>query len=178
MSMIVRWRVELVVLVLLVTVGNAMAHDHPNSFSLYTGCDSMELRVDVDIKNSSLSLSAEAVRSATEARLRSARLYQAGDGDSGTLPNQYLLVVVAGASVAFSVRLQFYRILVWPGPSKHTDWWRQEYPDGSDPVGYASTWRRAAVGTHDGTSTVVISVVSQFVDAFLVDYLRMNEEDC
>ena len=173
-------RVVLVILALLVTVqaGEAMAHEHPDRFSLYTGCDSMELRVEVDIENSSLSLSAEAVRSAAEARLRSARLYQAGDGDSGTLPNQYLLVVVAGASVAFSVRLQFYRILVWPGPSKHTDWWRQEYPDGSEPVGYASTWRRTAVGTHDGTSTVVLSVVSQFTDAFLVDYLRMNEEDC
>ena len=165
---------------LLVTVqaGEAIAHEHPDRFSLYTGCDSMELHVDVDIENSSLSLSAEAVRSAAEARLRSARLYRAGDGDSRTLPNQYLFVAVSGSSVAFSIRLQFYRLLTWLGPSKLTDWWRQEYPDGSEPVGYASTWKRVAVGTHDGTSTVVLSVVSQFMDAFLVDYLRMNEEDC
>ena len=234
-------RVVLVIFALLVTVqaGEAIAHEHPDRFSLYTGCDSMELHVDVDIENSSLSLSAEAVRSAAEARLRSARLYRAGDGDSRTLPgpffcrdrvpatgaglpaagstaaprgpawhsdtkcspkwaaehapvtplpdngialrtlpNQYLFVAVSGSSVAFSIRLQFYRLLTWLGPSKLTDWWRQEYPDGSEPVGYASTWKRVAVGTHDGTSTVVLSVVSQFMDAFLVDYLRMNEEDC
>lgn len=173
-------RIVLVIFAFFLTVqaGEAMAHEHPNRFSLYTGCAPMELHVDVDIENSSLSLSAETVRSAAEARLRSARLYQADDGDSGTLPNQYLMVAVSGASVAFSVRLEFYRILVWPGPSKHTDWWRQEYSDGSEPVGYASTWRRTAVGTHDGTYTVVLSVVSQFIDALLVDYLRMNEEDC
>ena len=178
MPMIVRRRIELVILALLVTVGNAMAHEHPNSFSLYTGCDSMELRVDVDIENSSLSLSAEAVRSAAEARLRSARLYQADDGDSRTIPNQFVFISVSGASVAFSVRLQFYRFLVWPSPSKLTDWWRQQYPEGSDPVNLVPTWERTSVGTHDGTSTVVLSVVSQFVDAFLVDYLRVNEEDC
>ena len=177
MPMIVRRRVELVILALLVTVGNAMAHEHPTKFSLYTGCGSMELGVDVDIENSSLSLSAGAVRSAAEARLRSARLYQADDGDSGTIPNQFVFISVLGASVAFSVRLQFYRFLAWLGPSKHTDWWRQEYP-GSEPIGYASTWTRTSVGTHDGTSTVVLSVVSQFMDAFLVEYLRMNEENC
>ena len=95
-----------------------------------------------------------------------------------TVTPQYLAIAVSGASVAFSVRLQFYRFLAWLGPSKHTDWWRQEYSDGSEPIGYASTWTRAAVGTHDGTPTVVLSVVSQLMDAFLVDYLRMNEEGC
>ena len=127
-------RIVLVIFALLMTFGEAMAHEHHDRFLLYTGCDSMELYVGVDIENSSLSLSPENVRTAVEARLRAARLYQADDGDDSTLPSQYLVVEVSGASVAFSVRLQFYRILAWDSGAPLLRWWRQEYPDGREPT--------------------------------------------
>ena len=173
----VRRRVELVILALLLTTSETMAHERADRFSLYTGCAPMELYVDVDNKNSSLSLSAETVRPAAEARLRSARLFLTDDGDSHTVPAQYLSITVSGASVAFSVRLEFSRILEWP-LSTHVDWWHQEYADGSEPIGFASTWTRTAVGTHGGNYTVVLSLVSSLMDDFLVDYLRMNEVSC
>ena len=138
----------------------------------------MELHVGVTIDNSSLSLNAETVRSAVEARLRAARLYQTDDGDDRTVPSQYLFVEVSGASVAFNVRLQFYRLLAWISGGPLEKWWHQEYPDGRAPLGFASTWTNRGTGTHDGTPTVVLSVVSQLMDGFLVEYLRVNEEAC
>ena len=171
-------RVVLVIFALLMTFGEANAHEHHNRFSLYTGCDAMELHVGVDIENSSLSLSPENVRTAVEARVRAARLYQPDDDDSSTVWPHFLVVEVSGSSVAFHVRLQFYRLLAWHSGGRLTKWWRQEYPDGREPLGFASTWANRAVGTHDGTPTVVLSVVSQLMDGFLVDYLRVNEEAC
>lgn len=151
----------------------AERHDR---FSLYTGCDEVEFHVDVDIENSSLSLSAETVRSVVEARLRAARLYK---GDDGLYQPQYLRVEVSGASAAFNVRLQFFRLMTWWSfDGQLAKWWRQEYPDRDEPIGFASTWANRAVGTHDGTPTIVLSVVSQLMDDFLVEYLRVNEEAC
>ena len=118
-------RVVLVILALLVRSGGAIAHEHHDRFSLYTGCDAMELLVDVYIKDSSLSLSAEIVRSAIEARLRAARLYQADDRDWRTVSPQHLVVEVSGASVAFNVRLQFYRLLAWDTGAPLLKWWRR-----------------------------------------------------
>ena len=100
--------VVLFILALLVTVqaGEAMAHEHQDRFSLYTGCGAMELLVDVDLENSSLSLSTETIRSAAEARLRAARLYQAYDGDHRTT-----------ALSRRSILLSRFRVLLSPSVS-------------------------------------------------------------
>ena len=42
----------------------------------------------------------------------------------------------------------------------------------------ASTWHSGAVGTHGDDASYILSAVSRYMDRFLVEYLRVNEEAC
>ena len=42
----------------------------------------------------------------------------------------------------------------------------------------ASTWRRSGLGTHGGRAEYILSGVPEYLDEFLVEYLRVNQEHC
>lgn len=42
----------------------------------------------------------------------------------------------------------------------------------------ATTWTRGSTGTHGRNPGFIVQSVSEHVDAFLVEYLRVNEKDC
>ena len=48
----------------------------------------------------------------------------------------------------------------------------------SESPGMAVTWMSGRVGTHGGNAGYFLSGVSEHMDEFLVDYLRVNEEAC
>lgn len=45
-------------------------------------------------------------------------------------------------------------------------------------LGYAFTWERSAFGQHSWNASFIMQGVSEMLDAFILVYLRVNEEAC
>ena len=131
-------------------------------FRLFNECQPMDLSVVVQITGQDspmlpkLTLTTEQVQTVAEARLRSARLY-----DPEKLND--LRIAVQALGRAFHISFAF-RKMVQDVVSKES-WW-------------TTTWENASLGTHDGDANFILSSVSQQMDEFLVDYLRVNEDAC
>ena len=128
-------------------------------FKLYTQCRGMRLYEYVRVKQSNtpkLDLTKETIRNAVESRLRSARLYNA-------IESSYITVSVTVTEFAFSTQLQFHKRL-FDLSSKSSAW--------------AVTWEDGQTGTHTNNSGFILSSISESIDRFLVDFLRVNEKAC
>ena len=103
------------------------------------------------------------LRITAESRLRAARLYT----DSGEESNEavlYVLVNILGEPLrAFQVEATYYKRLL-------------------DPVTVetiiSATWRGTSSWTSRPVRGRIVQSVSEIVDEFLVEYLRVNEEHC
>ncbi|MYK59063.1 MAG: hypothetical protein F4027_10870 [Rhodospirillaceae bacterium] len=42
----------------------------------------------------------------------------------------------------------------------------------------ATTWDRSVTGTHGGNDSGILSLVSQYMDRFIDEYLRVNTDAC
>ena len=125
-------------------------------FQLFANCTPMDLYVWVSSEAEEIGLKATSVRAAAESRLRSARLY-----DSEMSFHLSVTANVVGAS--FSTRLEYNKYF--------TD-------SVSGTFGYAITWRSGFIGTHGRDSGYILGTISELMDQFLVEYLRVNEEAC
>ena len=128
-------------------------------FQLYSGCSPMFLSAVVEEKDAAattIGLTQQAIEAAVESRLRSARLYDAK-------ASQMLSVNVIVVGSAFSVSMDYYKVLLDPL---------------SQEKGPAPTWSSNWVGTHGQRGGYILSWVSQNMDQFLVEYLRVNEAAC
>ena len=126
-------------------------------FQLFSDCGPMQIFVEeLDEDAANIGLTEGPILAAAESRLRSARLYS-------TEADQYLYINVNVVDVAFSARLEFNKVV-------------------SDPLSgerlYATTWNIGSFGTHAGDSGFILSDISQHLDKFLVEFLRVNEEAC
>ena len=132
-------------------------------FQLWTGCQPMSLVVeDLSAAASEIGLTEAALRAAAESRLRGARLYTAVPWAWD--PPLYLRVSVV--SSAFSVALRFNK---------------QVYDPASGESYLAPTFAIGTTGTHgsDGaSSSYILGSVSELLDQFLLQYLRVNESAC
>ena len=129
-------------------------------FALFSDCTQMMLVVEgLPSDATDIGLSDEGVQTAVESRLRSARLYRS---DGAIVPYLYVNVNVVGR--AFSIRLEYKKNL-----------YDVDYAQAS---GYATTWKSSSAGTHGGDAVYIVSAVSQHVDRFLVEFLRVNEDAC
>ena len=146
-------------LFLLATVSNVWAQTNRERFELFTDCQPLSLYVFVQQSEGDelASLTDAAVRNAIESRLRSARLFT----DDQIFPALNVFVQVTGAAfhVTLYVEKSFFDIT-------------------SGETSYATTWRISSTGTHGSDGSYVLSAVSQHMDGFLVEYLRVNEEAC
>ena len=128
-------------------------------FELYNACRPMRLHVFSDDEAKKLGLTQERLRLPAERRLRSARIYQEEDAVGASL---WIKVNVVGS--AFSVDVNFNKgvLDLASGVTRGAD-----------------TWSSGSFGTfrHNNTGFVVQSL-SETLDKFLVEYLRVNEEDC
>ena len=149
----------LLAFILLWTVGSVKAQSNFDRFQLFKECEPMMLFAYVQQSDGDEldGLTEASVRNAVESRLRSARLY-ADEGVSSTLT---VFVQIAGS--AFHLSLSFRKIF---------------FDIASGESGLASTWSVSSTGTHGTGSDYVLSALSQHMDEFLVEYLRINEEAC
>ena len=91
-----------------------------------------------------------------ESRLRAARLYDA------TAPT-HLYVDINVLSNAFSRNLDYRKLL---------------YDAMSAERNYATTWSAGATGTHGGDAGFILQGLSEDLDRFILEYLRVNEAAC
>ena len=128
-------------------------------FQLFLNCEPMYLLVEgLSPHALEIGLSKKSIRNAVESRLRSAHLY------SNKMLNSYLYVNVNVLETAFSMSVTLYKKVV------------DSYFTGF--FGTAATWDRGSTGTHGGNFGFILSAVSQKIDEFLVDFLRVNGEAC
>ena len=149
------------VLLLLAVLGGGLAHaEAPSAFDrfrLFNHCGPLDFVVEgLPTGASEIGLTESSLQAAVESRLRAARLF-----DEDVLPYLYLNVNVFGA--AFSIDLRFNKTV----DDVATDLRRQ-----------ATTWQVGGTGTHGKNAGYIRSAVSEFMDQFLVEYLRVNEEAC
>ena len=129
-----------------------------NCFELYNACRPMNLVVEsLDEDAAEIGLTEERIRTAVESRLRSARLHS--DDPRWT----YLYVNVNVGRRAFS------------SSARYKKWLRDVEFDLS---GVAGTWDTGVTGTHGGDAGYILQSVSENVDRFIVEYLRVNEGAC
>ena len=131
--------------------------DH-DRFALWNYCAPMDLVV-VDLSGDAtdIGLTKDAVTVAVRSKLRAARLYSAGSRVPLLAANAHVV------STALNIRVQYFKWLYDP----MSDLWRE-----------ANTWVTSSTGTHRGEASYILSAVSQHVDEFIDDYLRVNGPAC
>lgn len=128
-------------------------------FGLWHGCYSMGLLVSSE-GAADIGLTKEAITVAARSKLRAARLYRT---DPGT---PFLFVRVHVVRTAFHISVDYIK-------------WVEDSVSGvSRP---ARTWERLSTGTHrrDASyASYILSAVSQKMDEFIDEYLRVNRNAC
>ncbi len=126
-------------------------------FKLFADCEPMGLVVEgLPEDAAEIGLTEDSIRAAAESRLRSARLYIEAS-------SPYLYINVNVLAGAFNVALEYNKSVFDPL---------------SGLSGVASTWSSGGTGTHGRDSGFILSQVSQHLDRFLAEFLRVNEAAC
>ena len=126
-------------------------------FRLWNKCQPISLYVrNLNKEASKIDLKKEAITIAVRSRLRAARLY---DADA----SPHLDVNVNVTSAAFSIILALYK------PMK-------DYTSGES--FFTGGWNINGVGTHGLDSNYILSILSQYTDNFIDEYLRVNNDAC
>ena len=127
---------------------------------LYSNCASMSVfGTLLQEPDGRIDLTAAAVESALEARIRSARVY--GNPDDGA--RQFVVAHVTVYQDAYIVELGLHRRIADAG-----------YAVG----GTVRVWADQFIGIHGHDAQRVLGALSQMIDGFVVDYLRANEPAC
>ena len=148
-------------LVLLPTISWARAPadlDPYEAFQLWTGCEAVDLFVYLQKNDTEIDLTEEEIEIAVRSRLRSARIY-----NEDTL-HPVLLVTVHVVGNAFSIEVAFAKVV--------------SDVDFSDKGGFGTTWKTGSAGTHSNDANRLLTSVSQDIDEFLDEYLRVNADSC
>ena len=121
--------------------------------------------IDNDKDAEEIGLTTARLQTASELRLRSARPYREGKpevGDGVSRPFVYVNVNVVGSAYDISVTYKKVVLDLASGESN-----------------FATTWDTSSAGTHGRSgASFILSQLSQRLDEFLVEYLRVNEEHC
>ena len=104
-------------------------------------------------------LTKERIQIAAESRLRSARLYTA----TLNFTNGVLWISVHGVEQAFQINASYMKVLFDPVSE-------QSFP--------AVTWSESATGIHARDAAFILQGVSELLDKFILEYLRVNEAAC
>ncbi len=128
-------------------------------FELWNDCGLVGLPIRVRGPSAKdVGLTEEDVTAAASSRLRAARLYRSAHPVS---PALRITIAVVGS--AYSIRLEFYKLV--------TDLATQISDTGI-------TWTRNETGTHGGNASNILLSLSQHLDHFINDYLRVNKAAC
>ena len=148
-------------LVLLATISKAEAPDHldpDEAFQLWTGCQPVGVVVGLNKGETEINLTEEKIEAAVRSRLRSARLYAAeGSGVS-------IIVLVDVLKIAFNIDVAFQKFVSDVAFSEQFD--------------FGTTWMTGGIGIHSYNANFILSSISQYIDEFLDEYLRVNADAC
>lgn len=119
-----------------------------------------------DVDANEIGLTTEMLTDMVESRLRASRLYTDeifydADDIKRVVPGLYLRVHILNP--AFAINVDFVRYL-------------QIVSTGNVMAG--ATWDSGTVGTHGQDANYVIEAARKYVDIFILQYLRANEEYC
>lgn len=128
-----------------------------NRFSLWNKCEPLDLTARMTGDAAKIGLTKEAVLATVRSRLRAARLYS--DRASAML----LVRITVGDPAFHVVDISYHKLM--------TDL-------ASGETNRAKTWDTGTAGTHGRDSSVILSVVSQHMDRFIDEYLRVNASAC
>ena len=128
-------------------------------FELFTNCRPMGLMIEgLPDEAADIGLTQDALTAAVESRLRAARLHT-----DEALPPYLLYVNVSMSGRAFSIDVYFNKVV---------------FDQASLVDAPAITWNSGTTGTHGRNAGYIVNAVSQHLDRFLADYLRVNESAC
>ena len=131
-----------------------------NRFKLFNACRPMRLVIArLHDDTPAIGLTENALQAAAESRLRVARLYTE---DKQKADTAILFVNVNVFRRAFSVDVQYLKLV--------TDAFGATFP--------AVTRSIESTGMHGGDAGYIVQTLSQDLDKFLADYLRVNEAAC
>ena len=126
-------------------------------FRLFTECQPVGLNLYAGEEAVELGVTEERLRTVAESRLRAARLFRA----EGSGPVLWVEVGVVG--LAYLIQVDLLRSMRNP----YTETWA--------PV---TTWEGGGFGAHGGNAGFIMQGVSEYMDGFIGDYLRVNEAAC
>ena len=110
-----------------------------------------------------IGLTEERIQTIAESRLRAARLYQDGGLDALLWADHYLYVNVLVVGNAFTFKVGYHKKL---------------HDEKSGMSNFAQTWTTGAAGTHGRDAGYILQNLSENIDRFIVEYLRVNEGSC
>ena len=138
---------------------SGQAKSRTERFELFNQCRPMGLTVEGLSKDAGkINLRKSQIQAAAESRLRAARLY-----DSDELSSSWLYINISIVGRAHGVFLMYNRFL--SDPDNGTD-------------GDAVTWYSGNAGTHGNNPHFILSILSEHLDRFIADYLRVNHPAC
>ena len=148
-------------LALAVLSGHATAQDVSgyDRFRLFNECGPMNLVVEEykdDADWTDIGLTVDRIQTMAESRLRAARLY-----DATGFPILYVNVNVEARG--FSLNVNYRKWLYDPVSDESFD---------------ATTWTIGGAGTHRGDAGFILQGLSEYLDSFILEYLRVNEDAC
>ena len=141
-----------------------------SGFALWNECAPIGLLVErLSDDAADIDLTEERIQTLAESRLRAARMYDAAA--STHLYVRVGVLVLENRTGAFNVEMSFNKYLREDVP----EYWRNEM---SDLKVMASTWDNGGIGTHGGDASFILQSVSEYLDRFVLEYLRVNEAAC
>ena len=143
--------------VLLADAASAESVTDYDRFRLWNNCQPMDLIVESLSKDAvQIGLTKEKIAISVRSRLRAARLY-----DMSALPFLYVNVHVVGR--AFSGFAEYNKIVT-------------DHATGEENA--AATWSTRGTGTHGGDAGYILSAIAGYMDSFIDEFLRVNEDAC
>ena len=132
-------------------------------FALWNECAPIDLVVaGLSNEAADIGLTKERIQTLAESRLRAARLYAAA-------ARPYLYVRV-GVLVSENRRGGAHNIEV--------SFMKYLRDSVSEQNGMAQTWNTGGFGTHSGNAGFLLQQLSEYLDRFVLEYLRVNEAAC
>ena len=134
--------------------------ENVDRFQLFTRCQQLEISVFVQGDQADeIDLTEERVRTMVESRLRAARLYDSREG----VPYLAVTILTLDDGPAFVRRMQLLK-------------WNRDDRTGLERGSF--TWESLGFGTHGGDGGFIMQGLSEALDEFILEYLRVNEGFC
>ena len=174
-------RIRMIWLVLLAAAwsGQTAAQDVTgfDALNLFTGCQPVALSLELKDDERNTDLTEDRIRSMAESRLRSARLL---DQTSDVALRVKAWVIGPAFHSNVSLYQPAYISLghTWPNLRQRL------IHEPSEPVtlpgafAYAATWEHNQLGMHGGDGGYILQALSESSDAFIAEYLRVNDAAC